>query len=77
MARKGVCEKNRDLNDAVLHALVALRDYDCAFSVQWVRSQDNPADYPSRIPMSSLRGDRLVSLVESVRRFLAGTTELV
>jgi hypothetical protein len=70
VAKKGVCVKNRELNDAVVGALSHLQDMRCACSVQWIKSADNPADAPSRIAMSSLVGEALKQITESVTAFL-------
>ena len=70
VAKKGACVKNRDLNDAVVGALSQLRDMRCACSVQWIKSADNPADAPSRIAMSSLAGEALKQITDSVTAFL-------
>ena len=70
VAHKGVCVKNRELNDAVVEALTHLRNMQCACSIQWIKSADNPADPPSRIPMSSLVGDALARVTDGVKAFL-------
>ncbi|KAJ9448705.1 hypothetical protein DIPPA_06353 [Diplonema papillatum] len=72
VARKGACVRSRVLNDAVMSALLFLKSHDVSVSVKWVRSAGNPADLPSRVPVSSLTGENLTSMSLAVRRFLTG-----
>ena len=72
VARKGVCLASQRLNDAVLAALAHLRTLGCACSLQWLRSAYNPADLPSRVPMSAVSGASLRQLEEQVTGFLLG-----
>ena len=70
VAKKGVCAKNRVLNDAVVDALTHLRGMHCACSIQWIKSADNPADAPSRVSMSSLAGGGIANVTKAVVAFL-------
>ena len=72
VARKGACLKSAILNDAVVRSLEMLRDRECLFSIKWVKSADNPADLPSRIPLSDISGERMHELQLAVGRFLTG-----
>jgi hypothetical protein len=72
VASKGICAKNRELNDQVIGAMSHLQRMHCACSVQWIRSADNPADVPSRVRMSSLKGNALQQVTDSVTAFLVG-----
>ena len=49
VARKGVCLANLAINEHVVTSLPHLRTLNADFTVEWVRSADNPADAPSRI----------------------------
>ena len=49
VTRKQQCVKSRLLNDSIIGALQILRENHNTFSMQWVQSEDNPADLPSRI----------------------------
>lgn len=72
VARKGASLKSQVLNGAVVEALENLRKRNCSFSVKWVRSEDNPADLPSRIPLSSISPQGVKALQLAVGRFLTG-----
>ncbi len=72
VARKGACLKSHVLNGAVIEALENLRQRNCSFSVKWVRSEDNPADMPSRVPLSRITEEQSSALQLAVRRFLTG-----
>ncbi len=70
VARKGACLKSAVLNDAVVTSLETLREKECPFSIRWVRSADNPADMPSRVPLSSISRSGMRELQLAVGRFL-------
>ena len=72
VALKGVCTANQMINDSVLCALMRLREMKCAVSLQWLRSAYNPADIPSRVPMSAVQGSTLQKLERQVAAFLLG-----
>ncbi|KAJ9435250.1 hypothetical protein DIPPA_05142 [Diplonema papillatum] len=72
VARKGACLRSRNLNDAVVRALLCLQQLKVALSVRWVRSAGNPADLPSRVPLASLTEQNLSDMSLAVRSFLTG-----
>ena len=73
VVRKKSCLKDRSLNDAVMGAIRHLKSLSCGFSVQYVRSQDNPADLPSRVSPEDLRSQHVFdATVLAVRSFLTG-----
>ncbi|KAJ9471694.1 hypothetical protein DIPPA_13254 [Diplonema papillatum] len=72
VARKGACLKSAVLNNAVVRGLERVRSLNCALSVRWVRSEGNPADLPSRVPLTMIGADALDSIVLAVRQFLTG-----
>ena len=55
VARKGMSVRSQDLNGAVINALVELQRRAITFSVQYVRSQLNPADLPSRVHPTQIK----------------------
>ena len=71
VARKGACLKSQVLNQAVVKALEYLRSQNCLFSISWVRSADNPADIPSRVPLNQIPGE-FNKITQAVRRFITG-----
>ncbi|KAJ9439132.1 hypothetical protein DIPPA_03063 [Diplonema papillatum] len=70
VARKGSCVRDPVLNRAVVQGLERMRFLGCALSVRWVKSADNPADLPSRVPLTSLTRGKVAAMELAVRRFL-------
>lgn len=69
VVRKKLCARSSVLNDAVVGALAHLRRKRITCSMQWVKSERNPADYPSRVPLTPMSHcDREKTLL-AVRRF--------
>ncbi|KAJ9447351.1 hypothetical protein DIPPA_60709 [Diplonema papillatum] len=72
VARKGACVKSKVLNCAVTNGLVRLNHLKCAISVRWVRSAGNPADLPSRVPLTAFTSGSLRLVTQAVRDFFTG-----
>ncbi|KAJ9470058.1 Retrovirus-related Pol polyprotein from transposon opus [Diplonema papillatum] len=72
VARKGACLKSPVLNEAVVSSLEHLRALECPVSMRWVRSEDNPADMPSRVPLTDIGEKGVRELQLAVGRFLTG-----
>ena len=73
VARKKICAASKILNDAVVHALTHLEHLRCAVALQWISTKLNPADKPSRVPLSSLSSPSLALEVQrAVRYFFTG-----
>ncbi|KAJ9453360.1 hypothetical protein DIPPA_22948 [Diplonema papillatum] len=77
VARKGSCLRSQVLNDSVVRALLCLQRLNIAFSVRWVKSAGNPADLPSRVPVTSLTDKNIADISLAVRDFLTGEMGLV
>ncbi|KAJ9450824.1 TcC31.12 [Diplonema papillatum] len=77
VARKGSCLRSQVLNDAVVKGLAHLRGLNISVSVRWVKSAGNPADLPSRVPVSALTDANLADMALAVRSFLTGDMGLV
>eukprot|EP00659_Diplonema_papillatum_P006901 gene6901-biopygen6872 len=69
VVRKKLCARSSVLNNAVVGALTHLRQMRVVFSVQWVKSEDNPADYPSRVPLTPMSHCDMEKTLLAVRRF--------
>ncbi|KAJ9447008.1 hypothetical protein DIPPA_20572 [Diplonema papillatum] len=72
VARKGACLKSAVLNDSVVSGLERVRSLRCAVSVRWVRSAGNPADLPSRVPLTAFTPQSVASITRAVRDFFTG-----
>lgn len=72
VARKGACLKSPVLNDAVVSSLKDLQSMGCPMSIRWVKSEDNPADLPSRVPLANIAERGIHELQLAVRRFITG-----
>ncbi|KAJ9436746.1 hypothetical protein DIPPA_28435 [Diplonema papillatum] len=72
VARKGFSMRDADLNNAVVSGLARVRTLGCALSVRWVRSEGNPADLPSRVPLTSLTPKSIASVTQAVVAFFTG-----
>lgn len=69
VARKKHCVRSKPLNDSVIGALKIIMRLKCSFSVSWIKSQDNPADTPSRVPLVKLSRDNLTAVQQAVGKF--------
>ncbi|KAJ9470204.1 hypothetical protein DIPPA_03852 [Diplonema papillatum] len=72
VARKGFSLRDSNLNNSVVSGLARVRALNCALSVRWVRSEGNPADLPSRVPLSSLTPGSVASVTQAVMDFFTG-----
>ena len=70
VARKGICLANLAINEHVVTSLKHLRALGADFTVEWVRSADNPADAPSRIAISDFRNHTIDDVARQVFAFL-------
>jgi len=70
VARKGICLANLAINEHVVSSLKHLRALGADFTVEWVRSADNPADAPSRIAISDFRNHTIDDVARQVFAFL-------
>ena len=70
VARKGVCLANLAINEHVVTSLSHLRTLNADFTVEWVRSADNPADAPSRIAIRDFDSRKLDAVAKQVFDFL-------
>jgi hypothetical protein len=70
VARKGHCLANRAINEHVVTTIKHLRDLNADFTVEWVRSADNPADAPSRIAISDFNDTTVADVTKQVFAFL-------
>ncbi|KAJ9437648.1 putative target of rapamycin (TOR) kinase 1 [Diplonema papillatum] len=77
VARKGACLRSQTLNDAVVNGLTRLRHMNISLSVRWVKSAGNPADLPSRVPLSAISDKNMADMALAVRQFLTGDMGLV
>ncbi|KAJ9465919.1 hypothetical protein DIPPA_32360 [Diplonema papillatum] len=70
VARKGSCLRSQVLNDAVVKGLAHLRGLNISVSVRWVKSAGNPADLPSRVPVSALTDANLADMALAMLKVL-------
>jgi hypothetical protein len=67
--RKGMCIRNRHINDAVVFCILHLQTLAVSFTVGYIKSALNPADLPSRVRLSRVTPENRRSVEGQVRQF--------